>query len=77
MVELKIGKHKYKITSNDEFMDNGACIQLISQSKELTSCGHCPHPVLPKAAVKAINKFKRNQLQHGYGDTVEIFTLTA
>ena len=75
-IRLKIGRNEYDITSNDTFMDNGACVQLTSQSKEKIQLGggRCS-PVLSKKAVKEISKLERMQLQHGYGSTVQIFSL--
>ena len=36
-MELKIGRHTYNITEIDMFMDNGACIQLLSPAAKLTA----------------------------------------
>ena len=47
-MKLKIGRHEYDITENDIFLDNGCCVQLITQSKEPVRWGHQPHPVLSK-----------------------------
>lgn len=75
MIEIKIGRHKYTITRDDTFMDNGACVQLTSQSLERSSWGHRADPALSKRAIKEISKFNRIQLQHGYGDRVQMFSL--
>lgn len=75
-ITLKIGRHEYDITSNDTFMDNGACVQLTSQSQEKVQLGggRC-NPVLSQRALKEIAGIERMQLQHGYGDSVKIFSL--
>jgi hypothetical protein len=74
-ITLKIGRHTYKVTQDDTFMDNGACVTLTSQSLERSSWGHQSDPVLSKRAIKEISKFNRIQLQHGYGERVQIFSL--
>jgi len=77
MITLKIGRHEYDITPDDEFLDNGACVQLMTQSNEKGAWGHTPHPVLSKKAVKEISVFKRKQKKHRYATDVELFSLTA
>lgn len=73
---IKIGRHEYKITDSDRFMDNGSCVQLLSQSKEKAHYGSRPSPVLSKKAVKEIEKFKRIQLEHDYKNkNVSVFKL--
>lgn len=74
-MKLKIKRNEYEITSDDIFMDNNACIQLLSQSKELSNHGRKPNPVLSKRAEKEIKKFERVQLTHRYGSNVEVFKL--
>lgn len=74
-MDLKIGRHKYVITENDSFMDNGACVQLLTQSEENSSWGHRPNPVLSKKAIKEISVFKRVDKDHGYSTSVQVFSL--
>jgi len=74
-MKLKIKKHEYEITPTDEFMDNGACVQLLTQSKEASVWGCRPTPVLSKKAIKEIAAFNRIQKEHKYGPTVTIFAL--
>jgi hypothetical protein len=60
MIKLKIGRTTYDITNDDIFMDNGACVQLITQK-----AGHgwaSRYPVLSKRAVKEINKLGREKI---------------
>ena len=59
MITLKIGRNEYFITNKDRFMDNGACVQLLTQSKEPSKWGRVPNPVLSKLAVKEIASFER------------------
>ena len=73
MIKLKIGRGEYSITSDDTFMDNGSCVQLTSKRNRRE--GSFINPVLSKRAVKEISGFKRMQLQHGYGDEVQLFSL--
>lgn len=75
MIELKIGRHKYAITESDKFMDNGRCVQLMTQSLESPVMGCRSDPVLSKRAVKEISNYDRRQLPHGYSDKVTIFNL--
>ena len=59
MITLKIGKHEYSISDKDKFVDNGSCVQLLTQSKEPSTWGRFPNPVLSKRAVKEIARFER------------------
>jgi len=72
---LKLGRHEYEITRADVFMDNGACVQLLSQSKEIGGWGRKKTPVLSKRAVKEISCFDRLPKKHKYGDGVAVFSL--
>jgi hypothetical protein len=75
VIKIKIGRHNYEIDSSDKFMDNGACVQLLSQSKEKSDWSARPNPVLPKRVVKEISSFSRVQKDHIYGDRVQVFSL--
>lgn len=75
MLELRIGRHTYVITSKDEFMSKGSFIQLMTQSKERGHWGYTSDPVLSKRAEKEIAGFKRIECAHNYGDLVVIFRL--
>lgn len=78
MIALKIGRHEYNVTEDDQFMDNKFCVQLLAQSKEKSSWGHRPSPVLSKKAVKQISVFTRKQILHGYDqEKVRVFSLIA
>tara|TARA_R110000796_G_scaffold252500_1_gene387182 strand:+ start:24996 stop:25241 length:246 start_codon:yes stop_codon:yes gene_type:complete len=72
---LKIKTHTYEISEEDQFMDNSACVQLLTQSKERIL--HCsrPHPVLNKRNIKEISEYKRIDVDHSYGSGVQIFKL--
>lgn len=59
LLRLKIGRHDYDIKESDRFMDNGYCVQLITQSKEISVSGFNPNPVLSKKAIKELLKFNR------------------
>jgi hypothetical protein len=75
LITIKIGRYEYEITFEDVFMDNGACVQLLTQSKENPHCGRRPNPVLSKRVVKEISSFKRIQKKHNYGLGVNVFSL--
>ena len=74
-ITLKIKRNKYKITADDEFMDNGLCIQLLTQSKEMDRWGSRYRPVLSKRAVKEIAIFERIEFAHNYSESVSVFSL--
>lgn len=76
LINLKIGRHTYDITEEDQFMDNGNCVQLLTQSKERFDWGTQPNPCLSKRAVKEIAALNRISLEHNYGDRVQIFKLS-
>ncbi len=63
LITLKIGRHQYDITHEDEFMDNGSIVTLTTQSKEGTSFGFRPDPRLPKRAVKELAAFNRHEVR--------------
>ena len=76
MITLKIGKYNYAITEKDEFMDNGSCVQLLTQSQEKGEWGHIPSPTLSKRAIKEISVFTRKQIPNDHGTKVQVFSLT-
>ena len=76
IIKLKIGRVTYDITAKDEFMDNGKCIQLLTQSNT-GLWGRKPNPVLTKKAIKEISVFVRKQVAHDYDGKVDVFSLTA
>ena len=65
--EIKIGGFEYTITNSDRFMDNGACVQLLTQSKGRSSWGSAPAPVLSKKLYKDLLKKheKTNVIDYG------------
>ena len=74
-MKIKIGRHLYEISCDDEFMDNGVCVQLITQSKEKSIWGRTPNPVLSKECVKEIYKHRHIQKKHEYGTSVKVFSV--
>ena len=74
-IELKIGRYKYEITEDDEFMDNQCCVQLLTQSFELANWGKRPNPILSHKAIKEIEKHEQVLLPHNYSTNVTIFKL--
>jgi len=74
-MKLKIGRNEYEITCSDIFMDNGSCVQLMTQSKGRLSWGSSPSPVLSQKAIKQINKYDHLPQENNYGIDVEMFSL--
>ena len=75
LLELKVKRNTYTITTEDVFMDNGHYVQLLSQSKEHSGYGQYYRPVLSKRAIKEIGSFLRIQQAYTHGSTVQVFTL--
>ena len=75
LTSLKIKRHVYDITDRDCFMDNGCCVQLLTQSLESAHWGRRPRPVLSRRAVQQIGAFSRVAVPHKYGDHVTVFKL--
>ena len=77
MIPIKIGRHIYKITGDDKFMDNGRTVQLLTQSTEAAAWGFRPNPVLSKKAIKQIFEHKRKVIDTGgmYEKNVIVFSL--
>ena len=60
-IEMKIGRNTYTITKKDRFIDNGACVQLTTQSKEKGGYGGAAMPQVSKKLWKEINAKYRVQ----------------
>lgn len=75
MITLKIGRNSYDITEDDQFLDNGSVVQLMTQSKETSEWGRRANPCLSKRAIKEIAKFDRVQHEHTYMTKCELFSL--
>lgn len=72
---IKIGRYDYVITESDRFMNNGRCIQLMTQGKESFGYGQMKVPKLSKLAEKEISKYERKSHPHSHGSNVEFFSL--
>ena len=77
LLKIKVGRHEYEITEADEFLDNGSCVQLLTQSKESSAWGARKRPILSKREILVIGKFVHNPIKHGYGHTVKVFSLSS
>jgi hypothetical protein len=64
MFELKIGRDTYQITENDRFLDNGACVQLVTQKGRWENYSY-KNIVLTQKAVREISKFEKVYLSYG------------
>jgi len=73
-MKLKIGRNEYEITCSDIFMDNGACVQLMTQSKERLKWKGRPL-VLSQKAIKQINKYDHLPQKNNYSTDVKMFSL--
>ena len=74
LTSIQVKRHEYNITTADRFLDNGVCVQLLTQAKQWGEW-HKVTPVLSKRAIKEIGRFKRIQHPHNYGSGVEVFSL--
>ena len=75
MIVLKIGRNEYGITSDDIFLDNGVCVQLLTQSAERSTRSGKPNPVLSKRTVEEISAYKRIHKNHTYPANAQVFSL--
>lgn len=72
---IKVKQHEYEITEKDRFMDNGHCVQLLTQNKQYDKWGKAANPVLSKRVIKEMSAFNRIRHEHDYGCQVTIFSL--
>lgn len=74
---IKVGRYEYEIGEHDRFMDNGFCIQLITQKiKNHNNWDVVGQPQLSKRAANQLKKYKRiEHTDHNYGKGVRIFSL--
>ena len=75
ILTIKVGRIFYNITTDDVFLDNGACVQLITQKGPLKDWRHTS-PVLPLREVKRISAFTKIQRKHNYDNSCSVFSLT-
>ena len=68
LLTLKIGKRSFDITEKTKFLTNSVIVEILEQGRDA--------PVLRDKHLKLINKFKRNQHKHEFGDGTSIFSLT-
>lgn len=67
LLTLKIGKSTYPITEKDKFCANTSSVVLLGQVKS--------NPELKAKHIKQINKFKRIEHKHEFGNLITIFSL--
>ena len=73
LIALKIGRQVYNITDYDKFLDNGACIQILTKQgpyiwKQIV-------PKLTKKAIREISKFDRVNHPHKFHEGCTVFSL--
>lgn len=73
VLTIKVGRHSYDITSRDRFLDNGVCIQLLTQAKQRAQWGHYVTPLLSKRAVKEVMTHPIKYVRHTYGESCRVF----
>lgn len=64
-MKIKINRREYEITADDKFLDNGACVQLITQSYSKGFDKFTPR--LSKSLYDKLKKLKLIQLPYNYG----------
>lgn len=74
LLTIKCGRREYQITEKDVFLDNGACVMLLSQKGPFKDW-HYASVVLPQREIKRINKFEKKQKAHNNGKSIQIFSL--
>jgi len=72
---IKVKRWEYEITEADKFMDNGACVQLLTQSKQRGSWARKITSKLSKQAIKQISRFKRIPHEHPNAVGAQVFSL--
>lgn len=75
-MKIKINRKEYEITTDDRFLDNGCCVQLLTQSKEKTVRFWQATPKLPKRITTKIMKLKLVDVKHNYGSTCRVFYIS-
>jgi hypothetical protein len=74
LISLKIGRQVYDITEADRFLDNGACIQILTQRGKYANW-HYTTPMMTKKAIREISEFARVNHPHKYGECCTVFSL--
>lgn len=74
MFTIKVGRKEYQITSQDRFMDNGACVQLLTQKGPFKNWHH-QTPTLSKREIARLSKLRRIEHKHKCGAGVSIFSV--
>lgn len=74
MFVIKIGRNEYEITPDDRFMDNGACVQLITQKGPFKKWNY-ESLILPKREINRLEKMGRIEHSHRYGSNISIFSV--
>jgi len=74
LILLKIGRKEYPITEKDKFLDNGACVTLLTQHGPWGEWSYTV-PILSQKAIREIGKFEHVPLPHNYGASCKLFSL--
>jgi hypothetical protein len=74
LVSLKIGRQVYDITEADKFLDNGACVQIITKRGPFDNWRYTT-PIVTKKAMRGIGAFARVNHPHKYGSGCTVFSL--
>lgn len=74
LVSLKIGRNGYEITENDRFLDNGACVMIVTQ-RAPNRGWRSFNPVMTKKALREISAFERVSRPSRFGEGCTVFSL--
>jgi len=74
LVSLKIGRQVYDITEADKFLDNGACVSILTKRGPFSDW-HFTIPIMTKKALREIGAFIRVNHSHKYGAGCTVFSL--
>jgi hypothetical protein len=74
LISIKIGRHVFNITEADRFLDNGACVQIMTRSIPFDTWD-TSNPCMTAKAMREIKAFRRVEHPHKYGSGCTVFSL--
>jgi hypothetical protein len=74
LISIKIGRRVFNITEADKFLDNGACVSIITR-RIWSGTWHTSTPLMTKKAMREIKAFRRVEHPHKYGSGCTVFSL--
>lgn len=76
LISLRIGRRTYDITEADRFLDNGACVHILTQVRRQLVWS-IEHQIMTKKALREIAHFTRVEHPHKFQGNCVVFSLTA